>query len=413
MATNFTNAQTQDIVDQLNKEEVIRLIPMFIFLSLIAVIGIPGNGLVCYIYWFKYNMSSSRWFIFFLALVDIIVCGINVPSEITTSLHQYNFTNSAVCKLTICFNLWVLVTLGFIVLVLSVDRYRKVCKPLGWQINVKKAKILSAATTVLGFLLSIPIWWIYGINQYELTEYGVNASVCSFNQSSTKSYFAFYYLMFAMGVFISCLSTISILYCFIGKNIKRHLHKEKIRRHAHVNAVSASSHVIYSANNDDVLRVPKNESKKVEVKSEQKLTSQSDYSSFANATDEQISITAVGTYIYSSEMTGPQMKPKIKKKTRHIRRARARKATISLFLVSLVFVLSYLPLLVLLLIRSVVAGFEAGLTDAERATYKFFLRLCFLNCAINPFIYGLSDSKFRGHCKDVFRKLRVSFACKC
>ena len=284
-------------------------------------------------------------------------------------------------------------------------------KPLGWQINVKKAKILSIATTVLGFLLSIPIWWIYGIHEYKLTKYGVNASVCSFKQSATKSYFAFYYLMFAMGIFISCLSTISILYCFIGKNIKRQLHKEKIRRLVHVNAASISSHAINSAKND-VLRVLKNDRKKVEVKSEPKLTSQSVNSSFATVTDEQISNTDVCTYMYSSEMIRPQMKPTAMKKSKHIQRACARKATTSLFLVSMVFVLSYLPLLVLLLIRSVVAGFEAGLTDAERATYKFFLRLCFLNCAINPFIYGLSDSKFRGHCNKVFRQLCVNFACK-
>ena len=396
MARNHTNSQMQDIVDQLNKEEVIRLIPMFIFLSLITVIGIPGNGLVCYIYRTIYSKSSSRWFIFFLALVDIFICGISVPFEIATSLYQYNFTSNVVCKLVTCVNQWALVTLVFIVVVLSVDRYRKVCKPLGWQIGVQKAKILSTASIVVGFLLSLPIWWVYGIHKYELTKYDVDASVCSFKQSSTNSYFVLYYLIFAIMVFISLLSTISILFCFIGKNIKQHLLKEKMRKQVHLN-------------NDNVLEILKNDDKKVQVKTVSKMTSQSDNSSPANGTGEKIMPIDCGIYICSSEMTAPRIKDK---KTKHIRRACARKATTSLFLVSLVFVLSYLPLLVLLLIRGIVAGFEAELTDSERVTYKFFLRLWFLNCAINPFIYGLSDSMFRENCKDVFYNLCDNFKCK-
>ena len=127
-----------EIIEELNNEEVVRLIPMIIFLLIIALTGLPGNGLVCYIYRSKYRMSSSRWFIFFLAAVDLILCAVIIPGEIITSVMQYTFTSGFLCKVTAFFNQWALLSLGLTLVIVSVDRYRKVCKPVsGWQINFR------------------------------------------------------------------------------------------------------------------------------------------------------------------------------------------------------------------------------------------------------------------------------------
>ena len=95
-----------------------------------------------------------------------------------------------------------------------------------------------------------------------------------------------------------------------------------------------------------------------------------------------------------------------KTKSKRMRRAKARKATWSMFLISLAFVLSYLPFLSLLLARSLNHNFDESMSPSWRAVYKFFLRSYFINFAINPWLYGIADSKFRESCKKVLYDIR-------
>ena len=357
MAMNLTDTELQNIVDKMNQDEVIRLIPLLIFLLLISVIGIPGNLLVCYIYWTKYTMSSYKLFIVLIGLADIFMCVINVPLEFATSLYQFYFKNSFGCQLRVFLNNWSLLTQGFILVIVAVDRYRMVCKSQGWQIHLKTAKIVSTVAVFAGLILSIPLWWIYGIYKYKLTGQDFVLSACSFHASSISSSSAFYYMMSGMVIFVSLLSVICILYCFVGRKIK-----------------------LQSQFRNNCNR--------------------------SNKTAEPISISCVtDRNTYNSEMNNLPKRHQEITETTQIKTARVRNATLGMFLISLAFILTYLPLILLLLIRTVIQDFEAGLNELERAVYKFFLRSYFLNCSINPFIYGLSDSKFKQYCKDVFSKL--------
>ena len=401
-------------VEQLNHAEILGLIPMFIFLVLISIIGIPGNGLVCYIYRNKYGGSSSKWFIFFLAAVDLVMCVIIVPCEIATSMFQFTFTNSVLCKLTVFMNNWALMTLAFILIIVSVDRYRKVCRSLGWQIDYKRAKGLSVASIGAAFIISLPLWWVYGTHKYEHAQYNITVSECSFRDSASNGSSAFYLVLFGLFLFVSSLTAICVLYCFIGRDIKRHLHKEQVRRQVSLSASMAQREramrisfsprdVIVSLKRSVRFKTPRTEMKpELHFETERKVSPPSNEGSLV----EQVSTNLTDGDTFDFEKTPPPSNPIERKKTKRIRRARARKATYSMFLISLAFVLSYLPLLLLLLIRSIDSGFEAGLSAAERAIYKFFLRSYFLNCSINPFIYGLSDSRFRDSFKDVLYKVR-------
>ena len=430
MAVNVNMSEREElaIIEELNKDEVITLIPMIVFLLLISIIGLPGNGLVCYIYSTKYRMSSSRWFIFFLASADLIMCVVIIPSELGTSLYQYNFTSEFACRITAYLNLCTMLALGFTLVIVSVDRYRKVCKPLGWQINFIKARSLSICAVVVGFLISLPVLWVYGIYRYELPDHNVTVSECSFKGSTTSSSFAFYFVLFGMVLFTSALTTICVLYCFIGKEIKHHLQKEQVRRQVSLSASMAQRDVIrtsvsprdviISMNQTDIFRNIKTNLRPVsrldnQLENTPRPGTSSNEVSLSNEIDDQFSTNNLSDGdTYDFEMTPPPTKPLERKKTKRIRRARARKATSSMFLISLAFVLSYLPMLLLLLIRSVDRDFETSLTDAGRAAYKFFLRSYLLNVSINPFIYGLSDSRFRENCKDVLYKIYFNLKCK-
>lgn len=96
------------------------------------------------------------------------------------------------------------------------------------------------------------------------------------------------------------------------------------------------------------------------------------------------------------------------RKNQYLKQARARKTAFIMFVISLAYIISYLPHLILMVTRQVNSGFEDGLTESGRAAYKFFLRSYFLNCAINPVIYGVCDSRFRAACVELFGRCRCA-----
>ena len=93
-------------------------------------------------------------------------------------------------------------------------------------------------------------------------------------------------------------------------------------------------------------------------------------------------------------------------KTKYLKQVRARKTAFLMFCISLAYVLSYLPHLLLMLTRALSDDFVDNMSDTGRAAYKFFIRSYFLQCMINPIIYSACDSRFRNECAERFNGLR-------
>ena len=90
------------------------------------------------------------------------------------------------------------------------------------------------------------------------------------------------------------------------------------------------------------------------------------------------------------------------RKNQYLKQARARKTAFIMFVISLAYIITYLPHLILMVTRQVNNMFVDDLPDSGRSAYKFFLRSFFLNCAINPIIYSVCDSRFRSACGELF-----------
>lgn len=481
-------------MEDINSEEIKRLSPLIVFLLLISLTGILGNGLVCFIYRTKFTVSSSRWFIFFLASVDLFMCVIIIPCEIGTTFMQYTFTSDVFCKVTAFFNLWSLLSLGFTLVVVSVDRYRKVCTPLGWQINYPRARSLSVGAVLLALLISLPSLLMYSVHETMFDVDGTDVTSYECTSDTSESSWVVIYVGGGMTMFVASLVSMSVLYCFIGKEIKYHIERERIKRHVSLTASMARKNnniipvssvdmadivgmaspkrvqfgnvsnetkpkksvnftdVKTSANDVDMTCSPMSP-RATRLASDDSLLAESVRSDVTSLDDDAVvaecalevpksprtgrlqSTGSLGGYSVRSESTSNEDEPssshqnytdeedvdfikpqqpltrREKTKSKRIRRARAKKATFSMFLISLAFVLSYCPFLCLLLARTVISNFEDSLSDAERVAYKFFLRSYFLNCAINPFIYGMSDSKFRTSCADALKNIRRGFHC--
>lgn len=88
---------------------------------------------------------------------------------------------------------------------------------------------------------------------------------------------------------------------------------------------------------------------------------------------------------------------------------REKKITIVLFTITVLFILSFLPYIIILILYSVDEGYEASMTQTQHTIYLIGLRLYLINNVSNPFLYSSFDSKFRKHLTDIYSLLKALF----
>lgn len=81
-----------------------------------------------------------------------------------------------------------------------------------------------------------------------------------------------------------------------------------------------------------------------------------------------------------------------------------RRNTLIMRMVTIAFVVSFLPYLVIVTLRYSNPDIPTKLSKAEQILYHVFLRTYFINSMINPFIYGFMNVEFRAKIKELFCK---------
>jgi hypothetical protein len=143
----------------------------------------------------------------------------------------------------------------------------------------------------------------------------------------------------------------------------------------------------HPSSNNNILHVP--EVTNVNRKPSILISSRSDYVK----KDLKIAILEPADSFRSSTIAKPK-KRRIKSKT-----------TIIAFLVTIVFILSFLPHLSLQVAKMIKKGFDYNLHGSALVAYNIFLRSYFINSAANPFIYGVFNIKFSAEVKRLWRKM--------
>ena len=222
-----------DALTTLNDQEAVRQFPLSVFLGLVGFVGLIGNLVVCYIYTHVYKNSNSRCFIRWLAAVDLITCIIAIPLEIYTVQNQYQFDEPEVCKASRFMNAIGTTTSATILVLIALDRYRKICHPLEWQISNERARILCFITFICGFVFSLPNAFIYGIksNDVQIGNLTVTGTECSVADSLKGTKYALIYNTIATMIFILCAVTLVTLYTLLGRKV-RFFAKKREERHS-------------------------------------------------------------------------------------------------------------------------------------------------------------------------------------
>ncbi|KAH3698405.1 hypothetical protein DPMN_085925 [Dreissena polymorpha] len=419
-----TNSSEQILLEEVSRNEVLRQVPLLVYLLIICISGTIGNILVFYVYRKKYGRSNCRTFVLCLSLISLIACAVVVPFECLALLREFNFQRAWVCKANVFLNTWPTLTSGLLLLCIAIDRYRKVCRPLLWQISQKESIIMCVCSAGIGLAISWISPVIYGIQRSHNVQYNVTVSQCVETEAMRKTAFPLINnVLFAVLFFGACFGIIT-LYCLIVRGVKRHnarrsnylggrttstpIHSECVMNMAERqvlcnNAPIETSDVMVSQSDNqclagietksrlkpDTKRYPQESNRHSVLNSMLSLATRP--ISFLSRTFSTTTVNStVNDVTYRSRENGTNAKQK-----------NANRTAIIMFQVSVAFIASYLPLIVILLRRQFDTNFVDNLSDIGRAVYKFGLRTYYLNFALNPLIYGMRDKRFRQTCKQL------------
>ena len=391
LSINMGNITTDDaLLSELNDQKAVLLIPAIAYVAVLMIVGFIGNVLVCIFYGCKTKPNPNSVFIIILATFDLISCVITMPIEIMDLRFFYMFTNGAACKSARFLNSFATMGSASTLIAIAIDRHRRMCRPFKKQWDIKDAKIACLVAAGFSLVLSWPAAIFNGSVSVNVTDPD-NSSVIleGFDCTTTKDEeYQTYLLAFnavQFLVFIVAVCILVVLYCKIGHV----LYKHKKRRMKY-----ASTHNTHSTHNNSMV-----DSTETDV-------------SLNNSTEKDSDSAKTKHKIEFSSKHDVILRPKSPMSESHDSRPTSReshaiskehspdiktvKYTIIMLAITVVFVLSFLPYLILVLWRLFQTGYEVDiLSDAGLVAFQIGIRSYLLNSAANPLLYGFFNPKFR------------------
>lgn len=375
-----------------------------------VVVGFFGNLLVLYVFIFHYHECNFRYFVICLSFNDFLGSITTMPGEIVGQTYWYMYPSNVLCKAKSFFNMFTVVCEALCLLVIAVDRYRKVCQPIGWQIRFRHTKILCGCVMFVSFLIALPVPFLWGTHkeEKEFLNRTVVATVCEKDESMVNSEGPHTYVRFIQCILPTCIFSMLLLYSFIIYHIikqrrngqtKRFLNRgqsdseeKEITKETNFNGhitQELSSTTDQDGIDSDVSTVTGSTSRDFSKGTDNLKEEKSD-----RTTDDETSGTSVNKRVRHSVRRTVLKVRSSSRQGKHIRMKAKRKTKI-MFILILIFFITTLVYLVLLDYISRPDRTLEHLSNTERAVYFFFFRLVFINHIINPFVYGVLDAKFQ------------------
>lgn len=473
-------------LNQYNDEEFVYKLPAIVYTSVMMILGLPGNMIVFYIYFFKWRRSTSRIFILFLAAIDSLNCSTTLPMEIYIMRNTLKLDHPFLCKLSRYSTYTLNSSSALILLGIATDRFKRICRPYQRAFSEGLSKRISLLAIIFSMATTWPALILYGTRKVDLGK-TVGSACLLENQYDATPYpilFFGYMVTSTMMIFASLI----ILYYFIGLQIYKH-RQFKLKKCSHVQKFvdeksvtdkgnSAEKSKVSSNGKGSIDQEKKNLSMDVENKNVLVVDNASSVDKDQNVEQNQLEIPSalpdVGTSCglldvpnskggmegnalelpssncsYVSRATcehtvndknidipsTPRKSPLSPKASRKRKRRRVRymlvrgsstlnasgrakcvncltvrigRSTLMLFLITIMYVVSFLPFYVIVIVRQMDKTFVPGLSRAGIMAYHVFLRSYLLSSAINPFVYSFCNSQFRELCKDAFFRLFTS-----
>ena len=151
-----------------------------LYYSIVVLSGIVGNSFVLFMYLVKMRKKEikTRYFIPILAVFDLLMCvlaGIFVIENYAPVIGI--FFNDGRCKALYFFLAFAMMTSNALLLTIAIQRYLKVCRPLGKQLNLFSRRLATVIVIAASIICALPTLIVTGVTSSYDVEYGINISV--------------------------------------------------------------------------------------------------------------------------------------------------------------------------------------------------------------------------------------------
>ena len=408
---NLTSANVT--LEELNYDEIIRRLPVLVYLVLILLIGLPGNICVLVIFTKHYKEQKFgvyRVFVLALAALDTVACSFCLPFEMTDTVRVFTFYDGISCKILRSLELAITMSTIFVILCLTVYRYRKICHYKRTQLTEKMAKLFSILSVVVSVILCWPVVLYTGIKKIELPQ-NITGHDCFFLEDSTSKTILKIHGGFGFGIYVLISVTIIILYLLIGKKMNKQESLLRRFRHSFKNSKSKGS-----ATNQEITpnKIPIQYHKNTHSHEDNMPASKRQKCNENETGDDE---NAIGSsYISDNAKCGQDGSLSVPKSSMSQDKNKAsdknkfnknRKNITGIALaVTVLFIGSYFPLLIVMVIAILMQTLSPDQEESLAGWVPPIIwRLMFLSNIGNPIIYLLFDRKYRGLVQDYFPKL--------
>ena len=211
------NQDQNKTINDLNADEFEYTKPVVIFISFFMFVGIVGNSLTLYIYLFRMKSSTLQIFLVHLGFVDMIGCCLSVPLSMIYLILPYMYPSDFLCKLQVLILYYTCTASSFSLLVIAVERFNRVCRPLARQISTFNSKRIVVGVSLVSLLISIPTCLDFLRKEVHFRNgnrgYKCNADVSLFIK-------VYHYILTSF--FCLCLIIMFILYFLIWRKTRQH-----------------------------------------------------------------------------------------------------------------------------------------------------------------------------------------------
>ena len=419
-----------------------RRLPAVVFVSLLSVIGSIGNGLVVCIYKDHLQKSTVNVFIFWLAAFDFCLCFVEMPYKAFDISFPLMYGYPVLCKGFGFLEIFLSMVSIILLLCIAFDRYFVVWRPLR-RLTMDNINYIILLCIILGLLLSWPTVFVYGETHIKTSVPGVYSWGCGVAKEMVGSklipfWYYFLYVVFA----VTCVILITLYvriwrairkwkHTAIGESMLTPLHRPMSNPSTSSGLITHSPKPLPNVSPGIGVKTTVPVSKENDTPMHSSLTPTTGNGSLSNvphrikkymasveiqagkpqltedgsesSSDERSSGTTTTARTAESCELGKLVSHTEVQSVRLVKRARIRRNTLIFGTIAAVFVLSYLPILIIVFLKT--SGLyslkDATLWQAQLA--EVLHRSGYINNAVNPFIYGFLSPWFRTQMKTLFR----------
>ncbi|XP_014787565.1 orexin receptor type 2 [Octopus bimaculoides] len=293
-------------------------------------------------------------FIVALSGCDFLTSIICIPIDIVVLHFSYTFDSDIACRVFRFVVAVAIINSALIVFVIAVDRYILICRPLKQNISVKNSKLILIFLTIFAIIVTIPAIFLHGKQKKMVKRCGNIGGVCSPSPNVNGIMHPLVYYTTGLTVCCCMLIIILIIYLLIGMRIWKIYKAKKNKANQFREAFTTRT-------------ISKPEGQFTDISSSEKRST-----SFARLRKQSM--------------------PPVR-------------SSLIFFVISLVWIIAYLPYFVGIFWRLLVKDFEDVASDKEQIICKLLTYSFYLSSALNPYIYGLFSQQFRNELLALFRNI--------